>query len=367
MLWKEKYMSIRMKILQSKQGDAILIRYGKKKKEKCILIDSGRKDTYETSLKIIMDDLREKNKSVNLAVITHIDSDHIGGIVKYLSEIKNDKVTDIIEGYWFNSSRIISDELEIKNNLKNEIEIHIRKKELTLIEGLTLEEYLEETKKGNMMPIVYEKNKNIIEKLGVKITLLSPTMKVLEKLEGHWKDEYGGIKPFNLSGGKKNDYSEYIETLNKGKELKDQSISNRSSIAFIFEYNEIKLLLLGDSHADIIEESLREMGYNSKNKLVLDCVKISHHGSKKNISSKLIEILDTATYIICTDGKKENLPNKESFARILCNPERNKKKKINFIFNYNTKELKSLFTLEELNEYNFEVHYKRDLRWKKKK
>jgi len=40
--------------------------------------------------------------------------------------------------------------------------------------------------------------------------------------------------------------------------------------------------MAADSHPDIVEESLRKLGYHEDNRLKLDCLKVSHHGIKAN-------------------------------------------------------------------------------------
>lgn len=79
--WKLSPLALELRIAACDvgQGDAILIRYG----QRHILIDSGRNNE-------VLDCLRQEtfwgNKTIDVAVITHWDEDHIGGFASILEE-----------------------------------------------------------------------------------------------------------------------------------------------------------------------------------------------------------------------------------------------------------------------------------------
>ncbi|MNC56119.1 hypothetical protein D3C75_1056930 [compost metagenome] len=75
-------------------------------------------------------------------------------------------------------------------------------------------------------------------------------------------------------------------------------------------------------------DSLRACGYSETNKLRLDLVKLSHHGSQYNTSSDLLGLLDAPIYIVSTDGSRHGLPNKRTVARLI------KSTQGNVYFNY---------------------------------
>ncbi len=72
-------MGIIFKFLKAGNGDSILISTNRSN----ILIDGGTKRTFNIYLKKEIDRLREANQIVDLMVLTHIDSDHIDGLVNY--------------------------------------------------------------------------------------------------------------------------------------------------------------------------------------------------------------------------------------------------------------------------------------------
>jgi len=72
-------------------------------------------------------------------------------------------------------------------------------------------------------------------------------------------------------------------------------------------------------------------------------------------SQELLEIINCNNYIISTNGKKHAFPHKESLARIIVNPDRNKEISINFYFNY--KYELEIFTQEECKHHNFSCYF----------
>jgi hypothetical protein len=97
------------------------------------------------------------------------------------------------------------------------------------------------------------------------------------------------------------------------------------------------ILLLGDARAEIISKSLQRLGYLKNKKLLVDYVKVSHHGSINNTSSEMLDLIEGGCYIISTNGgtSHHKHPDREVIARILYHPERNMSKKRIIAFNYN--------------------------------
>lgn len=83
----------------------------------------------------------------------------------------------------------------------------------------------------------------------------------------------------------------------------DNSITNGSSISFILEIEGLRLLFLGDSWAEDIVAALSPKGMT-----IFDSVKISHHGSARNTSPKLLSLLDSPHFFISSNGNGHNHP-----------------------------------------------------------
>ena len=114
--------------------------------------------------------------------------------------------------------------------------------------------------------------------------------------------------------------------------IEDDTATNGSSISFIIEYKNTKLLFLADSHPSVIIESLKKHYKQEEFPLQFELIKISHHGSKNNTSVELLNYIDSDKFVFSTNGLIHNHPDNETIARIVC---RKTKFTRNLYFNYN--------------------------------
>ncbi|OEH85571.1 hypothetical protein BHU72_01875 [Desulfuribacillus stibiiarsenatis] len=330
-------MSVNIKVLKALHGDCLIITFGPKQ-DKFILIDGGIGKECYRSIKEFIKSLKEMNATLRLLILTHIDSDHIDGILRLFSE--SDFDTKIIDRMWFNFGEFLDKELKVsRESQKSGI---LLPDETTLIswkQGNNLEEILKKAR------IQYEKAvKNYDEFYidGSYIRVLSPSLEILKAFNKQWMVE--NEQEVRIST--KTDYSFSIEELNDMEFIENISLANRSSIAFIFEYENRKALFLGDASAVEIEKSLSKLGYSEDNQLEIDICKISHHASKHNTSNNLIRMMKCKNYIISTNLTASGRPTKECLSRIICNS----KQAVNFYCNYEI-DFNTIFTKEEFGKY----------------
>lgn len=157
--------------------------------------------------------------------------------------------------------------------------------------------------------------------------------------------------------------TELAEYMPKEPDLnKDTELANASSIAFILKCDDLSILMLGDCYPQNVEKYLRKKGYSEENPLVVDFVKISHHGSRNNTSNSLLDIIRCDKFIISTNGGKcrSNHPDRITIAHILCHPERHMDTKVHLYFNYKKELIEAngaaFLNDEEYKEWNFEIH-----------
>ena len=67
-----------------------------------ILIDGGYVSTYKKYIKPKLLQLKKENRSLNHLIVTHIDNDHISGIIKFIQENTENKIAEV-ENVWHNS------------------------------------------------------------------------------------------------------------------------------------------------------------------------------------------------------------------------------------------------------------------------
>ena len=120
--------------------------------------------------------------------------------------------------------------------------------------------------------------------------------------------------------------------------------------------------MLGDVMADDVYDYLVNVKkYSEENPLEVDYVKVAHHGSKNNISNKLLDIIRCSRYIISTNGGTGNAyhPDRETIAKILYHPRRDMNTMVHLYFNYTLDEIgkrTKIFNEGEIEQSNCTVH-----------
>lgn len=328
----------KIKIFAVNSGDCMSIKYkGTDDKYHNIFIDCGFAGTFASTLEKEVIDIKSKGETIELFVLTHTHQDHIGGISRFIKKYGND---DIIDKYWFNGGRLLL-------NLDESPKISIN-------QGYELEKYLIKNKNGNKDKIVFKRNDEDI--FGAEVCVIGPNEEVLNKFLSTWSKDY------SILGEKIStalcDWGIDIKDFNLEIFDEDDCDDNKSSIVLLFTFNNKKILFLGDSAPSEVVKSLRVMGYSKENRLKLEYLKVSHHASRGNTSNELLEIIDCNKFIISTNGANSyKFPHKETFARILRHELRDINEKIQFIFNYDTNEIRSIFKESDYEEFNFECIY----------
>ncbi|RZK10813.1 MAG: MBL fold metallo-hydrolase [Flavobacterium sp.] len=339
-------------ILKAFNGDSILISFDDELSgRKNILLDGGIDWTYSqkgSKGKPIFGDLyhtintiRQKEESIDLLIITHIDDDHIGGILKWL---RTDLLAPkLIKEVWFNSGPLIAEKYDVKPNPDLDHFIPIKKSDDTsLRQGQELYDYLQ-SKGVDVKGIVMQGDEINFGNLNFKI--LSPNEEKLKILLEKWKKKY----PSSNTASKVNDYSISIKDhLQKDKFEEDAAYPNGSSIAFLLTYNGNQYLFLGDSHPSVIIEGLKnfEVSFPIRTKLT----KISHHGSKGNTNNDLLELIEAEKFVISTNGRKDQHPHKQLLSRII-----SLKRGCNLYFNY-PERMAEIFSDDDKSEFQFSLN-----------
>lgn len=312
-------------VLPAFHGDCILIKtYDVDNNEFCILIDGGTAQTYRYSLKTALKDITH----IDLLILTHIDSDHIAGLI---SLFKSSHIDDIkIDEIWMNHPELVeinSEELISTKQGDNLKKLILEKKPSVKLQGISTQD------------------KSIVRS-GIEFIILSPTPQINDELYRQWqKSNISEKKTDNVNISSQRDtYSIPLEELNRTPYSPDKGIDddifNSSSIAFILKCNDISILLLADSRPEVICESLRLNNFKKSNPLKVDYVKISHHGSLNNTSQEQLSLIRSCNYIISTNGgtSTHKHPSRETIARIIYSSQRDDDI-INIYFNYKIEDL----------------------------
>ncbi|RUT72858.1 AVAST type 1 anti-phage system MBL fold metallo-hydrolase Avs1a [Ancylomarina longa] len=377
--------NIRIKIFPALNGDSILLELS----NNLFLIDGGYINTFNEYLFDELKGKSEEGKRISHLIVTHIDSDHISGIIRLLEKNTNSEIINI-ENIWHNSYRHIKD---LSDNLS--LKDFDGKTDLTALSGKSyLKEVIEgrheiSAEQGSALSALilkgkYKWNSEFADKAvsidnldtitvddKTRIRILSPNNQKLSKLKRLWNKELYK-KGYDVSEDDSNydDAFEFLMAQEKEKKvlvkkdisvgdididelsnleiLEDTSVTNGSSISFVIETDNKKLLFLADAHPSVILESLKMHYSGEEFPIEFDIIKLSHHGSITNTSKELLEVIDSKNYVISSDGSKFGHPDIETIARII-----NRKSAFtrNLHFNYLPK------FIHEINDENLKEKY----------
>lgn len=333
----------RIEMLPAAHGDCLWIEYGTGREVHRILIDGGPAHAYPSLRERILH-LPAGERRFELLVITHIDADHIEGIIRLLLDAE--ALDCHFDRIWFNGR----DQLNAVPDPAGEALGGVQGEYL----GMLIADYEQRTgtqvwnlgfakelaaidRKEGTLPVV--------ELPGdCRLTLLSPDHERLLDLKDNWAKELkaagvrsgniaqlrerladsrnlrplgdvlGAEDDFNLEAPASDDIdSDLDDTLGRGTGEPgadapfggDTSRANGSSIALLLEYPatkpDVRFLLAGDAWASVLETSLGRL-LQPGARLALDGFKLPHHGSVANISETLLGQLKCANYLISTNG-----------------------------------------------------------------
>lgn len=321
-------------------GDAARLKYdGEDGKPHFIFLDSGYERTYRDILANEIKALINGRHKIDLWIISHIHDDHIGGVLSYIRAISQGEIADIVSTWWYNPP--------YHDRTRKSENIQISQAS-SFVQGRELSTYLsgkgtKTTNITNQFPIT--------DMHGLRLTILSPTREGLHALKEKYKSkEFGSMNYHELTdisepkaiGG--NDYANTLESFDIDKIEEDTSIENGSSIAAIIEYDDKRVLWLGDAFSHVVIQRLKNLGYSHQNPLIVDLVKVSHHGSSASNSNELFSIIRSKKYLFSANGdNKHFLPAKECIARILRNKFRKDTDSYELIFTHDTEVLREIF------------------------
>lgn len=302
-------------MLPAREGDCLWIEYGPEDAPHRILIDGGRQSAYDT-LSQRFAALPDSQREFELLVCTHVDADHIEGLLKL---IEDPALSVSFKDVWFNGY----DHLHRPDGTER----YGARQGERLSSGILQRRWRWNGAFSGRSVVVPETGDLPAIPLagGMTLTLLSPDWEGLVKMEPAWRrecEQHGlvpgvaskeelpeGIERFGVLNAAR------VEELARSPFQADRSKANATSIAFIASYKRRSILLTGDAHVDVINAGLDR--YAGDKPISFDAIKLSHHGSQGTLSKELLARLSSGTFLISTDGSRHGHPDRETIARVV--------------------------------------------------
>lgn len=300
------------------EGDCLLIEYGDPAAPERILIDGGRKATYQNHLSRYLHALPRAQQRLRLFVVTHIDRDHIEGA---LALLRDDGLGLRVDDFWFNSyEHLLSDAPRPTLSAMDAENLTF----LARTRGWTQNK---EFASGAVSTGAPPRLRDVTLCGGMVLTLLGPDRAGLERLRPSWEAECrkAGIKPGGAGEGQQGPPRPTLsgtdvpepEALAAMRTPSDTSRPNGTSIAFLLTYAGRRVLCSADARPTTLRQSLALLGATSATPLQLDAVKVPHHASKRNVTQALLACIRSPRFLISTNGMVTGHPDPEGVARIV--------------------------------------------------
>jgi beta-lactamase superfamily II metal-dependent hydrolase len=352
---------MKLDIFQSDKGDCILL---ESKDSKRILCDGGMSRSMNEHVAPTLGKLRKANKNIDFAYVSHIDQDHISGVLRLLQDELDWRVFEHqkssgnkkvkppkaarppkIGGIWHNSFgsqlakklkpvedllaaavpallatgvKELRDAGEEFYDIATSIPDAIKVSRLASphILGIPLNEPPGLANAGKLMMV--RPGQSSFNVGSLNLTIVGPTQKELTELRKGWRnwlaENEETVKAIDEQLKKK--ISKFgtaaagepisLRDWNRIPDFRGVTAPNIASLMFMVQEDNKTLLLTGDSQQDIIIDGLQATGFLQAGALHLDVLKVPHHGSENNTDIRSAALISADHYVFCGNGEHEN-------------------------------------------------------------
>jgi beta-lactamase superfamily II metal-dependent hydrolase len=358
---------MKLMMFQSDKGDCLLL-IGSEGTPR-ILVDGGMRDSYKSFVAPALAGLAANNQSLDLVYVSHIDRDHISGVLQLLDDMMAWRVHDFqikhanpthppprsgrppsIGAIWHNAfNELIEDDTQAISEIlaasaailsgasdAELLELATEHRELatSVPEAIKLSHRispdqlgiaLNEPFGGKLAFVRSNEAPRSIQLGSLKISVIGPFETDLDKLRRDWgkwltehPTELAKLQKQALRDAERLGASDAktLLTLRSAplKQLGDRSKvtpPNLASLMLLVEENDQTLLLTGDGHGrDILNGLAFHHKLNDHGQVHVNLLKVQHHGGEHNIDREFVSKVSADHYLFCGNGQHEN-PNLE--------------------------------------------------------
>ncbi|WP_288882989.1 ComEC/Rec2 family competence protein [Pedobacter panaciterrae] len=303
----------KLHVIQAKFGDSLLLEFGNKE-PLFILIDGGPANVYNDSLRGELKRIIGDGGELEALIISHVDIDHIQGVVDLLAELQGQKDNGDplflkIKQVWLNTfSQMIDSNSELAHRM-NQVYTTAGNNGINMAEaGIAVQGIKEGDKitrycKLLEIPMNQEANQSFfcvdrrqkdIPFSNLIFQITGPTKANLSELKNGW-EKWIKEQENAIANGTHNVLA-----------MADKSIPNLSSLAFLVKSEDKTILFTGDGRGDHLIQGLEEKNLLNDRKIHVDILKVAHHGSERNVDLDFFERITADTYVISANGKHDN-------------------------------------------------------------
>jgi hypothetical protein len=312
--------------LDARQGDSIWVRWGQGRQ---LLVDMGTRGTGR-ALAERFRALADTGRAFDLLVITHVDTDHIGGVLTGLVD-PGDPVPVTFADVWFNGWEHLNGKVPADERSPLEPMGGVQGEQLTT----WLRTHAWNAAFDRAAVVRTDTELPVVELPdGMTITVVAPVQQRLTDLIDAWRDaveaalEKGtldevspGLEPMGPSTPPTLESVVDLEILSEDPSPVDGSRPNAASIALVLEHAGRRALLTGDATAAELLGGLavfrQQHGLAAGDRVPFDLVKLPHHGSRNNVSRELVRAIDCPQWVFSSDGTIFRHPDAIAVSRVV--------------------------------------------------
>jgi hypothetical protein len=327
---------MRFEFLPAFKGDCFLIHGGTDEAPFLILVDGGPAGTYEDHLRPRLMELRDARRLddydplvIDLVIVSHVDDDHINGIIDLFEEIADAGNAPLFEvrSLWHNSFDDIlgNDEVAVQaaqfgtagfGPLIDEAETDEEFDAGLILQSVAQGQKLRDLAEKIGVPVndgdgglikTVSGERTVHDLGGIAFTVVGPRTAELEALQAE-HDEW--LEEQRARG-------EPVTPASILQAMSDESVANLSSIVLLAEHDGRSVLLTGDARGDYVLKGLEEIGLTAPGgTLAVDLLKMPHHGSDRNVDAAFLQRIPARQYLFTGNGEHGN-PERATFEMLL--------------------------------------------------
>ena len=306
---------LELRVIQAEQGDCLILQSGTAANPRHVLIDGGPDGIYAQHLQPELAQLGQAGGKLDLIVLSHVDNDHVIGLLDLFSDLEQQRVNGLPElvrigGVWHNSfSRTIGAGTNIEPRLRTllasagaaaAVMSSTEAAVAGIGEGAALRRMALalalDLNDGFPNDLICVDDAPAPTKIGnLTLRVVGPTRANLDELKTQWlawlannEAAIGSRDPQVAANA-------------------DRSVPNLSSIMLMAEANSKRLLLTGDGRSDHLLQGLGQVGLlDQSGNLHVEVLKVAHHGSDRNATKRFFGTVTADTYVFSANGKDGN-------------------------------------------------------------
>lgn len=355
---------MKLTVFQSSKGDCLMLADTKQKHH--MLVDGGMRDSYQEYVSPALGKFAEIGQALDLVYVSHIDQDHIAGVLQLLDDIVAWRVHDFqiengnplhpkpdsprppnVKDIWHNAFHelIPDNQGEIADLLAASASIlsgasagelkEVATQQQELVQSIP--EAIRVSRRVSKEQLNIPLNRHFDGKLAfvredepppapiplgtLDISVIGPFDSDLDRLRRDWnkwlknnKKSLEKLQKKAQRDAERLGTNEAFALLNlrfeQAQELGKRSKvtpPNLASLMLLVEENGKTILLSGDGHADDILKGLAfHKKLDSEGRIHVNVLKVQHHGAEYNIDEHFVSKVTADHYIFCGNGEHDN-------------------------------------------------------------